>query len=115
MRRRFIKGHYNYFIDVKGRVYSLTGNNHKPALEPLRVTTRKDNYQTVQLYCGNKRTTFYVHRLVIEAFIPNPDPEYFTQVNHKDRNRKNNCIDNLEWCDAKYNIMYKYLKQVNIG
>ena len=45
-----------------------------------------------------------VHRLVAEAFIPNPNN--LPQVNHKDEDPSNNCVDNLEWCSASYNVNY---------
>lgn len=63
-----------------------------------------DGYRLVLLYKEGKRKTFKVHRLVAEAFIPNPNN--LPQVNHKDENKLNNSVDNLEWCDAKYNSNY---------
>ena len=45
-----------------------------------------------------------VHRLVAQCFIPNPNN--LPQVNHKDENKKNNSVKNLEWCTALYNVQY---------
>ena len=61
-------------------------------------------YKCVILSINNKHKTYKVHRLVAEAFIPNPNN--LLQVNHKDENKLNNNVDNLEWCDAKYNSNY---------
>ena len=61
-------------------------------------------YLVVDLYATNKRKTFLVHRLVAEAFVPNP--HNFPCVNHKDENKRNNNADNLEWCTHEYNMAY---------
>ena len=53
---------------------------------------------------NGKQKRYKIHRLVAEAFIPNPNN--YPQVNHKDCNPLNNKVDNLEWCNAKYNINY---------
>ena len=65
-------------------------------------STRSSGYKQITLYNPNK--TFRVHRLVAEAFIPNPNN--LPQINHKDENKSNNRVDNLEWCTTKYNINY---------
>ena len=56
------------------------------------------------LYKNKSCKSYYIHRLVAEAFIPNPKNLPF--INHKDENKQNNCVDNLEWCTQKYNINY---------
>ena len=61
-------------------------------------------YKQVVLYKDRKHKTYGVHRLVAEAFIPNPNN--LPQVNHKDENPSNNNVNNLEWCTAKYNVNY---------
>jgi hypothetical protein len=63
-----------------------------------------DGYELVNLYRNGKQETLKVHRLVAEAFIDNPNN--FPIINHKDCNRKNNVVDNLEWCDYSYNNSY---------
>ena len=52
-----------------------------------------------------------IHRLVAESFIPNPNN--YNQVNHKDENKHNNSVDNLEWCTSSYNIRYSNLLHKN--
>ena len=59
---------------------------------------------TVKLCKNGKSKTYFVHRLIAEAFIPNPFGA--PQVNHKDENITNNAKCNLEWCDSKYNNNY---------
>lgn len=64
----------------------------------------KNGYKLVVLTRNKKHYTRKVHRLVLEAFISNP--KNYPQVNHKDDNKANNCLDNLEWCSASYNNSY---------
>lgn len=61
-------------------------------------------YNQVCLYKNGISTGLRVHRLVAQAFLPNPDN--LPQVNHKDEDKTNNNVDNLEWCDNKYNNNY---------
>lgn len=68
----------------------------------------RDGYNRVQLNVAEKglRERFYVHRLVAEAFIPNLENKPF--INHKDGNKLNNSIENLEWCTSQENHQHEY-------
>lgn len=70
----------------------------------LKQTHRKDGYRRIALSHNKSTKNYYVHRLVAEAFIDNPNN--YKYINHKDENKSNNNIDNLEWCSFKYNINY---------
>lgn len=61
-------------------------------------------YDYVALYKNNKKKIQKIHRLVAENFIENP--KKLECINHKDENKRNNRIDNLEWCTKKYNCNY---------
>lgn len=67
-------------------------------------------YEFVALTRDGKTQFAAVHRLVAQAFIPNPNG--YMEVNHIDKNTKNNCVDNLEWCSKQYNIEYSHNKAV---
>ena len=72
-------------------------------------TRRSDDwYITVTLYKDKKRYGKSLHRLVSEAFISNPDN--LPEVNHRDEDKTNNRVDNLEFCDHKYNVNYGTIK-----
>lgn len=70
----------------------------------LKPSHANNGYCQVTLYDNTVRHKFLVHRLVAEAFIPNP--KNLPQVNHKDENPYNNEARNLEWCTAEYNNAY---------
>ena len=93
-----------YQVSNKGRIKSLyrKSNNSEIILIPYKNTR---GYLYVKLVKGNIIKSYAVHRLVATAFIDNPSN--LPQVNHKDENKENNIITNLEWCDNKYNNIYK--------
>ncbi|MBO4543276.1 MAG: HNH endonuclease [Bacteroidales bacterium] len=70
----------------------------------LKLKPDRDGYPRVSLKFGEKVKLAGVHRLVAQAFIPNPDN--LPCVNHKDYHRDNNCVSNLEWCSVEYNNHY---------
>lgn len=113
--RKPIKGYEGlYEVDNLGRVFSLdrvklVDDNgriyHKPLKgKQLSAVARPKGYQVVTLTKDGKCTSKYVHRLVAEAFIPNPHG--FPCINHKDECPSNNCPENLEWCTIAYNNAY---------
>jgi len=71
----------------------------------LKPTSNSRGYLTVAVKVNDKFISKSVHRLVAQTFIPNPDN--LPQVNHKDCNRKNNNVNNLEFCTASYNAKYR--------
>lgn len=96
-----IKGYEGkYQVSNLGNVKSLHYNNTNKE-KVLKTTLHKDGYLFVSL--GHDKTKS-IHRLVAETFIPNPDN--MPIVNHKDENKQNNSVDNLEWCSYKYNSNY---------
>ena len=86
-----------YEVDTEGNVFSTKGF----ALSPKNG---KRGYKTVALVKDKHQCTKTIHRLVAMAFIPNPDN--LPQVNHKDEDKHNYHVDNLEWCTPKYNANY---------
>lgn len=107
-----IKGYEGlYQISNTGKIKSLkrmvVRNNNRPLLveeKILKPSVDKRGYLYVGLLKNGIKKTYSVHRLVAEAFIQNPNN--LPQVNHKDENKQNNCVKNLELCDAKYNNNY---------
>lgn len=91
-----------YQVSNLGRVKSL--NYGRTGKEKILSPGNNWGYQMVSLYKNGIRKQFKIHRLVAETFIPNPDN--FSQINHRDENRKNNRVNNLEWCSVQYNLTY---------
>ena len=87
---RYIKGGHNNLRFMKGKI--------------LKLNEHREGYLYAQLYIDGVFKPIGIHKLVAEAFIPNPDN--LPYVNHKDEIKTNNCVDNLEWCTREYNNSY---------
>ena len=93
-----IPNYENYDVSNLGKI-----RNSKTSI--LRKTSIfRTGYEMVVLFKNGKRKNCSVHRLVAEAFIPNPNN--LPEVNHKDEIKTNNFVDNLEWCTRIYNENY---------
>jgi hypothetical protein len=106
-----IPGYEGYYqVSNFGRVKSLPrkvynrGGFHVSKEKILKQQLRKDRYYNIHLLKEGVKKIFFVHRLVALAFIPNPNN--YPDINHKDENPANNCVNNLEWCTEKYNMNY---------
>jgi hypothetical protein len=88
----------NYLIGNNGEVYNKQTQYSK---KPTSNYSGK-GYLYVDLYNGNKRKRKYIHRLVAEAFIPNPQNKPY--INHIDGDTHNNLVENLEWCTPLENV-----------
>lgn len=105
--------HHCYDVSNDGRVRSKSrsvtnknGRNRRIRQRTLKPRDNGSGYKFVTLCKNGKNTRFYVHRLVAEAFIANPNN--YTQVNHKDGNPSNNHVDNLEWVSPSQNAKHAY-------
>lgn len=97
---KIITNFTNYSVTDTGIVTKLSNNM------VLKQQTTKNGYRQVTLVNDLGRKVCYVHRLVAEAFLPNPDN--LSDVNHKDYNKENNCVSNLEWCNHSDNLKHSY-------
>ena len=93
-----------YKVSNKGKVFSverISLQGRKIGGQSLKPARSKYGYLWVILCKNGKTKAKYIHRLVAQAFIPNPNN--FPQVNHIDEVKDNNNVKNLEWCTSKYN------------
>lgn len=102
-----IKGYEGlYEVSNYGNVRSLKYGK----IKYLKPSNNGNGYNQVILCKNGKTKQFTVHRLVANAFIENP--LNLPQINHKDENKLNNKVENLEWCDSRHNIRHSQAKQV---
>lgn len=107
-----IKGYEGlYKISNEGDVISLSKNRGFLKLKEkyLKPTIKANGYLDVKLVKNGIYKHFYIHRLVAEHFISNPNN--LPQINHKDKNPSNNNVNNLEWCDNSYNVKYSNIPE----
>lgn len=88
-----------YFISSNGQIKNKYGKILKPWI--------RNGYYTIGLMVNKKRTNYYVHRLVAEYFLSNPDKQR-NFVNHLDGDKLNNNVSNLEWCTRQENAQHAY-------
>lgn len=93
-----------YWVSDQGHVK----NRHNKILIP----EIRNGYYSVDLRKNGKRKKTRIHRLVAQAFIPNPDN--LPTINHKDENKLNNYVSNLEWCTQKYNTYHSLPEELKI-
>ena len=113
--RKPVAGYENhYVVDQFGRVYGVDRTTtvldngriyEKPVVgKQMKQSLHTKGYKIVSLTKDGKTKTMFVHRIVAEAFIPNIDN--LPMVNHKDEDKTNNFVENLEWCTPSYNRTY---------
>lgn len=93
-----IKNYENYEVSNLGNVRNTKFNNR--LLKPSII----NGYYRIRLCKDGKYKAYFLHKLVAETFLSNPNK--YSQVNHKDEDKSNNTLSNLEWCDSSYNINY---------
>lgn len=93
-----------YQVSNTGKVRSLNYQGTKGKVVRLKLYNNNHGYMMIELNKNGKKKKYSVHRLVALAFIPNPNN--YPIINHKDENKTNNTVWNLEWCTPKYNINY---------
>ena len=106
-----IKHYTNYEISDLGNVRRVL---KKGTSKNLKAVDNGNGYMRLNLYKNGKQSKYYIHRLVAEAFIPNRNK--LPEVHHKDHDKTNNVLSNLEWVTSEENnshkvVHYRKLKQ----
>lgn len=89
-----------YAVTSCGKVWSYKSKKF------LKTRKQRDGYYLVNLSKNGVSTTYQLHRLVAQTYLSNG--ENLPQINHKDGDKSNNCVNNLEYCSASYNQLHKY-------
>ena len=100
-----------YQVSNLGRIKSLPRNGTVQVVKILNPCKDTYGYLRIKLSKNNKAKKYQVHRLVAQAFIPNPENK--PQVNHLDGNKLNNYYKNLEWCTNGENQIHSYVLNPN--
>ena len=115
-----IKGYEGlYQVSNLGRVKSLKReikNQYNKYIIKEKIITSFDNgkgYLRLYLYKNGISKNYYIHRLVAEAFIPNPNN--YMEINHKSGIKTENFVNNLEWCNRKQNMEHAYKNKLKIN
>ncbi len=90
---------------LERRVQSSNGRVNKISEKIIKSSVNNRGYTRVSLNLNGRGFQKTIHRLVLEAFRPNPDPLIFNHINHIDENKQNNNLSNLEWMEQKDNVL----------
>jgi hypothetical protein len=104
---KILNGYEGYYqISNQARVISFPRKGTSKEIKEIKQFKNRYGYVYVTLHKDNKHKKYTVHQLMAQAFIDNPNN--LPQVNHKDGNKENNSIDNLEWVSASGNKKHSY-------
>lgn len=95
-----------YFATEDGDVFSNKG--FKKSFRKLKPVLQKTGYYIIHLSHNKKKIQILHHRFIAQIFLPNPNQ--YPEINHKDENKSNNCVSNLEWCTHRYNLKHSNKK-----